>query len=682
MSITDVNVGDTGLEARNTINDNFAELQDRIYILPVDGDNTENLNTAIAALPAGGGVIELKGGTEYNVSGDGLNVVDGLLIRGNGAVIGKASNMNVGKYVFEIDSDIEITLVDLTIKQNRILNQSDGTLRLKNVTFSYANAAYDAFFQTTGGNLYAENFNIDSVASSALGSSSYFGNDIMIVNGGIWTFNRLRFLNTGDFKIALNKIEGVAGIDYGVIYFGTLNTYDYVAEHEDWVALNETHTLTVVLTCPIIDNIRIQTDCSAIVTLNGGIFNEYWVVRGASYLKAINCHGLAGEVLAESGGTLELDGCYMRKDGGKPLLPYPDDVFNEDNWGTEGYYVDHIFETLAGDGLNEYNLYPTYIFRDSILEYMGDDVLNSLDDDYLLAEIEAHPTYIEDSDADPAIPPVGGTWAITTLYNEGDILLTPLNWQGGLSEKYAMIVMEDHTSSADLDDDMYAGKIRALFGANRQTNGKYQQLMYFESTGWFATIQPTITYSGGGKRNRGCGLYIIANFIIENCKFIDHAAVYSTRINCSQAITHRKVGAPAYPQFKLDPITFGYIDNLTIEYRGSFNNQVKKGIQIHTPLGVETGEYFYNNIRAVGKSMNCVFQISGWGVDYENVFKIGIMHRNHPDIDNDIVEDRYNSENFIIKGYNGTPPGYNFNDWVNYLFDFVNEKRDYIEYPI
>ncbi len=396
-----INNGGSGLVVRSKINSNFTFTN---YVPPVEGDNTDNLNDAIAALPEGGGVIELQSDGLYGIADDGLNVVDGLVIIGNGASISKYSALNADKYVFEIDTDITVTIKDVTIWHNRILDQSDGVLNLIDVTFRYSLSAGDAYFQTTGGDIDAVNLNFNG-----LSDGSYFGNDNLNIRGGYWDIIRIKFTGTGNFDIDLNKIENDSAV--GGLWFGFPNPEDFLTDFADWTTHNEANAITVILDCPIINGVKIFTYGSADVSLWNAHCEGDWEVDDKSYFKAFHCQGERMDIITDSAGTLEIFDCYMRKDRGKDLVPFPEDIYNEANWGTNGKFVDHIFETRIPVGLNEYGYYPLYIFRNSIIEYMGDDVLNSLDDTQLLAELEANPTYTEDSTDPPTTPTVPATWA-------------------------------------------------------------------------------------------------------------------------------------------------------------------------------------------------------------------------------------------------------------------------------
>lgn len=682
MAQVNINEGDTGLQARTAINDNFTEVYTAIgafggsnFLTPVAGDNTSNINSAIATLGDEKVLRLLPGGT-YNINGTvGITLVDGLTIEGNGATIGYHSG---GGYVFDLVTNIEVTFKDLTVQHSQILNQSDGTLNLENVTFKYYSAEGDAAFQTSGGNIYARNWNLDGIASS-----TQINNDIMQVKGGVWSLDELDFTGTGEYDMTLDRLVYYGSSTAGRVNFGLTNSYDMITENANWLAHNAANAMTVRLTCYLVtDLFMISRGDSKVTLMNGNYLRGYWNVYDNGYLKAYNCTGTAGNVLGESNGTLEVDHCYMRKDLGKSLVPYPGDIYNEANWGTEGLFADHIFETF-GASINAYNYYPLYIIRNCVLEYMGDDVLNSLQDTELLAELEANATYTVDGTGTPTTPTVAGAWAASTAYTAGQILWSPNNWRGGKAQKFALIVIENHTSSSDVQDDIYDGKLRVLFGANRQANGKYQQMIYLQTAGWYSTISPTLTYSGGQKRNRGNGMNIVANAIIENTKIIDHACVYSTRMNVAQSVNYDNTGALAYPQFSITPITFCIVANVDIEFRGNYNNQYKAGINITEPLGLENGEFTFSDIRAIGEGLHSVIKLGAWTNDFENKFKIGPLYRQHGDIaDASYWPNRYNSENFICGSYNSIPVGYTFNEWVNYLCDFKNEVRDENTYPI
>ncbi len=270
-----------------------------------------------------------------------------------------------------------------------------------------------------------------------------------------------------------------------------------------------------------------------------------------------------------------------------------------------------------------------------------------------------------------------------TAYTTGDLLYSEANWDGGIREKFAMLVMENHTSTSSLNTDAQAGKIRTLFGANRQTNGKYQQQLYLESTGWQITIRPTLAYSGGKKRNRGNAAFANADFIIENTKIIDHASVYSTRIDVGGAIVYNAVGSHPYSSFGVKPEGYCQIDNLTIEHRGAWGTQIKRGLSITERAGSSIGSYVYNGITAIGESMNSVLFVTNWETVMENKYKIGILKRQHGDAEDAVFwPERYNAENFIVGAFSAQPDGYTFAEWVNYLFDFRNEQRDSSTYPI
>lgn len=202
-------------------------------------------------------------------------------------------------------------------------------------------------------------------------------------------------------------------------------------------------------------------------------------------------------------------------------------VYDTDHWIQSG--GTHLFESQTPEWRNK-DVYPTLIFSDCIIEFMGDDVLNGLVDTVALKNLGVNFDYKSDTQDLPT-EPTTVKWEPSHAYTTGQILAIQ-HPDYGVADSIAFYVINNYTSSATVNQDFLDHNIRKLFGANKQPSNFYQQLFYEYTTtdgvwAWRTGFKLGM-YHGGKWRNNGCAFYqSTLNLILENTIINEHMDVWN-----------------------------------------------------------------------------------------------------------------------------------------------------------
>lgn len=265
----------------------------------------------------------------------------------------------------------------------------------------------------------------------------------------------------------------------------------------------------------------------------------------------------------------------------------------------------HIVEQSS---LYNSDMIATVRIHASTLNYMGDDVLNSLPESIALKNLAVNDSFISTSAADPAIPnPILGAWATGQSYTAGQFITSPTF--SPLGGSVVLYVVTNHTSGV-LQTDWKAGKIRTLFGARKQDTGYYCALYYSITSGAWKVGFRLGAHHGGRYRNRGCAMYNSsnaiqpANMIITDSVINDHANTFTLTTNANTTIDQE--GAPTYGGGTTIQAgaAYTYINNVTYNYIGYHGDgRTHNGIIVQQNPQLPKETHHVYNLSLTGKAI-------------------------------------------------------------------------------
>lgn len=607
-----ITAGMTGLQMRNAINGN----NDTLYVLTGKTVNTtksrySTIQGAINAASSGATIIINQG--TYSVDSTALK--NGVNLVGIGTVTVQVTGTSATKWALAA-TNVTCNIEGLTFKgRNTLIARGTSNVTLKNCTFSALpadEATYNSRIQIWDNSVVKAEF-CDFVKTSMY----FYENSVSEIAGCNFDISSILVDNYANVSIQAERFYSISS--GGIVTVGSNNPYE----------------------AAIIGNVGAYKDTSDVNYPNYRNYNNTHIP--VLYFSARDCSRYyGGTVYAMAGGTLNIrNTCFNNELYKRTIIEARNhaNIFCEGVTFSKisGWYGDPIISLKdclvhydcdivpTGDTLDTYNasdwpiygegshcaemsrfynsiLKPMFKMVNSTLEYMGDDVLNSLPAEQALKEMCVAPNWAKNTTTPLDASTISGSpnWVTATLYHVGDLV-----YQGN---KLYYVVIE-HTSGV-FQTDWINNRIRMFVAANKNLNGYWKAYYYHKTSGW-QKFHELGEWHGGMRRNRGnpiagyeCNLYY------EDSKLIRHANFFTWKGAGALAYTNENV--ICYPQLLSTYIGYDFVmNNISLINVGANLDQGVTGFVIDFYSQFPKKNYIFNNITISGEDIFAAVYITG-----------------------------------------------------------------------
>jgi len=523
-----------------------------------------NFDSVVTVGPVYGDYTTIQGGITAANPGDivfiypayyqenNIALTDKINIIGLGKVIVESINSN---YVFVADDDT-VELHNLTIRGSNTLDlKGNSVISIYNTDIKPKPADEDNWYAklslTENAKLFAYNSSLINTSSETY-PSIITDNAELNWNGGQIFADALYFYEHSKFNIDVAKYACHYNRVSSAIILGQLNSFSSAitgtdpswsdttdADYSNWVASNDSCTVQGILhisdASEFYSGITIRRKSKFILQntylINDSTTKTYISATGRAeghiYNSTLNrINGNTGNYrFIVNNSTIRYD-CDLDPSG---------DTNNVDN---TAYWPTYPEGSHCIEASRFYNtdLIPTFDIRNSIIEYMGDDVLNNLPLDEALKEMEIAPGWTRNQTTDIDATSIAGSsdWATSQSYTAGEYYY---------HSNRLFRVVSNHTSGTfqtDLDDN----KIKLFLAAWKDQDGYYGSYYYHKTNGW-VNMHHLGPWHGGKYRNRGNPVVgYFCNFYMDNVRIRRYNSMYSWK---NTGITEAVYGTSAYP---------------------------------------------------------------------------------------------------------------------------------------
>ncbi len=612
-----VTVGMTGAQTRAAINSNFDTLYvSKTYTVGKTKSRFTTIQSAITAASSGTAILISSGTyTERLILKNGVDLI------GLGSVtINKTYSMNDDTLLFA--SRATVRLKNLDFISNSV------TLNAINISYiKFENCTITGRVDYLGGYIIGDSSRVDIINTELYKSSLKFTkHSTLNFSGRQLETYVCYFYKSSNFSISADLwtfspiLSGIA------MYFGETNPYwaNVVGTSNSWLdqtcvgfaawreynkkgigkGLITVKAIRTTETNPqYIKGIYVRQS-SELSIVNSSLYDPISFHYAYLYLgdnsKIIVKNSSLGSVGVQ-GGTLVAENSSFTYDQDNVPWNGSGSIYNQANWGSGG--GTHLFEQQEGN----YNkdITPSLTFYNCVINYMGDDVLNSLVDTVALKNLGVNFTYKSNTTSDPTMPIITShrKWVSEHSYTKGQLLSITLSG----SDSILVYTISNHTASASYKTDFLAGKIRKLFGAKLQLTGKYMTMYpYYHADlgGWVWKESFKLgAYHGGKFRNQGCAFYPQRHDLkIDNVTINEYRDVWPAGLNNNGYDWAALDGVDAYGYSLYIRGGVQDINNVTIN-----SNAPNYGVYVMPNKNISTNQYNFNNISVNGNHFTGIY---------------------------------------------------------------------------
>lgn len=642
-------------------------------IVAKSGGQYTDINSAINAASSGNLIIVYPG--TYDV--DSIELKNGVDIigLGNGTIIEKTAN-NHTEWVLLADNDT-CNISNLVVKgANYLKAENNSLLKFRDVKFQrYDNTYYAGVIELyDSAKVYFTNVDLENGYHASYGAYpvKLLNVSELVWYGGTFTGGFIMLYDTSNAIINIDKLElannsistsFVLGEEnsYNSAITGTSTSYKDKSDpnYNNWVSANEENMPSLhlsVLNCGD-EQVSFLNYNKGRLYLNSTNSNRSATVIVNTYNSAVT--EINNSIISKIGGDW---GDYVVKLTNSKII-YDNDLSTSgdtSNVYDSSYWPSYSGGTHAIELSNFYNseLFPQLIMTNVEVEYMGDDVLNSLTEAQALKEMEVNPDWVSQTTDDPDTTGFSAIadWTTGTNYTVGEKFFY---------DDYLYIVVSDHTSgtfSTDLGNNL----IRMLIAANRNNDGYYRSMKYNKTYGWMTTFQLG-EYHGGKTRCRGNpAVFYESNVIMSNVTIKRYNSVFTWEPNINYS-DYQKNLYTSVVLFRVNKKV--KIDGLTVLNYGKCNGTIT-GITYDISPYITDKRHHLNNITISGEDI-------GYGINlgFDDLISDDTAFMDFGNISFDIVNGstNYYYRNAIIMSY---PSGWTYDKTWNFaITGRSNEKQ-------